>query len=88
MTANDPTEVAPQPKLVQTALPPFRALLWTGLALLILGLIVGIVGLNTDDYDNELARAGALAFSGGAIQWAVPFIVGAGVIAGLGKREE
>lgn len=78
---NGPTQLVP------AALSAFRALLWIGLTLAGVGLVVGIIGISNDGYGEELARAGAFAFSGGMLQWATPFLVGAGIIAGLGKRE-
>lgn len=64
---------AASPKLVREALKPFRIMLWLGIAAIALGLIALALG-NPYLIDSMLMLA-------------IPFFAGAGVVAGLGRRE-
>ncbi len=72
------------PSLVPAALAPFRAMLWAGVVLAAIGFIALLVGASANSYDDTST---ATALGAGALQVAVPLFVGAGVVAGLGKRE-
>lgn len=63
---------ADRPKLEASALVAFRALLWFGLILAVIGLFILFVGP---------ALVAAVAFLLG-----VPLLAAAGIVAGLGKR--
>ncbi len=82
-----PTGYAPPPDLVQTAALPFRALLWTGISLLLIGGIVLLIALSQDEYGGFWSAAFGWGFLTLMAQFAIPLLTGAGIIAGLGKRK-
>lgn len=75
------------PRLAHPALSAFQGLLWTGLALLAVGLVAGVVGLSSIDSGDVIRQASAFAFAGFVFPLAAPFLAGAWVVVGLGKRE-
>lgn len=85
------TPAPSEPKLIPTALNAFRGLLWFGIIVLAIGGIQLIVSLaaSGSTYGSErdlLVAAGFAAFTQW-MGWAIPLFVGAGIVAGLGKRE-
>ncbi len=87
MTTLDGTPIAPPaPRLVQSSLSAFRALLWVGITLAVVAAASMIIGLTTSDYEAEL-KFSAYSFAGSTTLHAVILLAAAGVVAGLGKRE-
>lgn len=86
-SAPRPTGGTPPPDLVETAALPFRALLWAGLALLLLGGVVLLIALSQDEYGGFWSAAFGWGFLTLMVQLAIPLLTGAGIIAGLGKRK-
>jgi len=70
---------------VEPALKAFCVMLWTGLVLAVIGVIALFIGIIDDGYSRSIAP---YVIGCGAIGLAAPFLSAAGVIAGLGRREE
>lgn len=80
------TTVQTQPtKLVREALAPFRAMLWAGLVLAALGLISMVIGFGSGG--AAVDPMGPFALGGGCFALAATPLVGAAIVAALGKRE-
>lgn len=85
-TPSEKTPLQPRPLLVPLSLTPFRVLLWFGL-LTVPGYWVAIfmyANLDADDLQGMWLWA---ALTVGTMISGAVFIAGAGIIAGLGKRQ-
>lgn len=72
--------------LVPAARSAHSLLTWAGIIALLGWAVAGTVGMSSDT--EEVGQIfGAFAFAGLCLQIAIPCIVGAVVVAGLGKRE-
>lgn len=71
-------------ELTAGARKAFHALMWPGVILLIIAVVVVFMGAS--EYD-EMEQYTYYAVAGGTTQWAIPFVVGAGIVAGLGRRK-
>lgn len=88
MTESTPKATTPQnpPMLVPLALSAFRALIWFGILLLVGALAAAIVYINLD-VDDLHGMFYWAALAGAAIPASMTLFAGAGIVAGLGRRE-
>ena len=78
-----PKAFVPVPELVESAKRPFLALAWTGGLLLAVGAIAMFLSFGGDE-----GAITAAVISNACLMMCAPFLVGAAIIAGLGKRED
>lgn len=88
MSETTPKARTPQnpPMLAPLALSAFRALIWFGILILAVAVVAVIVYVNLDDDDLHGMFIWA-AITAATIPAGMALIAGAGIVAGLGKRE-